>query len=507
MTNSKPTARAPATAMLRDPQDALFLSLQESGLSREAKQFAEFNAVDLAHVTMLIEQGVVPFTEGRALLQALMTLREEGPNVLAMDLNAGSLLHQIEEWLGQQVGTDVAGRLHTGRSRIDQGATVRRMFKRRYLLEVMQELRTVQDALCSLAAEHQTTIMPGYTHMQHAQPWVFGHYLLSIAERLNEDFTRLTQSYARLNRSPLGTVGLVGTFWPLDRERTQSLLGFSGLVENARLGRDATYAADALSALSFVMSTLNDLATDLHIWSTREFGLVETADAFSGTSSIFPQKKNPEALEMIRYAAGGAVTWLGSALAIFRGEGSGDQAMRELPLFDGAAETTRDMLALTSAVLTTVTVRPQRMLELLASSWCTASNLADQLVAEEGLSFRHAHHVVARFVRDAVDAGLVPAEVTSELLDQSAISVLGRSLTVETQVIRDALDPVIFMRTRKTRGSIALTEVEALLSRARAHIVEQTRWLEEQRAAIGKAREALNGAVQAILAQPASQQQ
>lgn len=499
MTHVHSVKSSPATAMLRDPQDGLFLRLQEPGLLREARQFAEFNSVDLAHVTMLAECGVIPLADGQALLGALLELRESGPAVLKMDIKTGSFLHQIEDWLADKVGADTAGRLHTGRSRIDQGATVRRMYKRRYMLAIQAELCGLQEELCILAAPHQGTIMPGYTHMQHAQPWVFGHYLLSIVDRLSEDGERIAQSYVRMNRSPLGTVGLVGTIWPLDRERTANLLGFSGLVENARLGRDATYAADALSTLSFVTSTLNDIATDLHIWSTREFALVETADAFCGTSSIFPQKKNPEALELVRYAAGGAITWLGSALATFRGEGSGDQAMRELPLFDTAAETTLDLLSLMRSIVSSLTVRADRMHALVQSSWCTASNLADCLVAEQGLSFRHAHHVVARFVRDALDLGLLPSEATSEMLNVAAREILGNDLTIETAAVRAALDPVNFMLTRRTRGSIAPAEVEALLERAKRNLTNQTLWLKEQQGAMVRAREELDTAIRSIL--------
>ena len=199
-----------------------------------------------------------------------------------------------------------------------------------------------------------------------------------------------------MNLNPLGAVGLSGTSWPLDRHRTTELLGFSAVLENSKLGREAFYAADAIASLSFIMATLNDLSTDLHLWSSTEFGFVESDDAYCGTSSMFPQKKNPDGLEAVKKAAGGSVTWLATALATFRAEGTGDQAMRDLPLLDDALETTEGMLELLTGIVSTLVVHQERMRKALDGSWCTASNLADVIVRKTGLSFRQVHHVVAR---------------------------------------------------------------------------------------------------------------
>ena len=267
------------------PADTLIKYYDVPGLAREKRQMREFNQVDLAHTVMLAEQGILTPNVAKMILQSLIELRGMEPAAFPIDPLRGSFLLQVEAHLFSRVGEDIGGQMHTGRSRIDQGTTVRRLYERNRILDVMERLNQFRGALIEKAARHSRAIMPGYTHMQQAQPWVFGHYLLSIAAQLAEDFERLTQTYARVNLNPLGAVGLSGTSWPLDRHRTTELLGFGAVLENSKLGREAFYAADAIASLSFIMATLNDLSTDLHLWSSTEFGFVESDDAYCGTSS------------------------------------------------------------------------------------------------------------------------------------------------------------------------------------------------------------------------------
>ncbi|PVY77870.1 argininosuccinate lyase [Cupriavidus alkaliphilus] len=470
------------------------------GLERERKQFHEFVAVDLAHVTMLVEEGIVSGETGRAILRQLLTIRQMQPSEFPVDARKGSFLLQVESYLFNAVGEDVGGQMHTGRSRIDQGATVRRLYKRNRILDVMDQLNAFQDALAEQARRHAHTIMPGYTHMQQAQPWVFGHYLLSFSSRLHDSFERLAQAYGRVNRNPLGTVGLVGTSWPLNRARTTELLGFDGQVENSKLGREAFDAADAICALSFIMADLNDLATDLHIWSSTEFGLVESDDSYSGTSSIFPQKKNPVALETIRRAAGPAVTWLGAALATFRAEGTGDQAMRSVSHIDEALATTESMLDLFTGVIETLIVHQDRMSESLKGSWCTSSNLADLIVRERRLSFRQVHHIVARAVRNCVAQALRADQLTSARLDEAALETVGVALNLGDTAVRDALDPVRFVETRITDGSVGPHQVARLLARAAQERAADQQWVRDARHRLSRAQLALDEAVGKLVA-------
>jgi len=472
------------------------------GLEREKRQFREFVAVDLAHTTMLVEEGIISSDVGSAILKQLLRVKGMQVTDFPTDVRKGSFLLQIESYLFDAIGEDVGGQMHTGRSRIDQGATVRRLYKRNRMLDVMDQLNLLQVAIARKAEQHSRTIMPGYTHMQHAQPWVFGHYLLSFSTRLHDSFDRLSQAYARVNRNPLGAVGLAGTSWPLNRDRTTTLLGFDGIVENSKLGREAYYAAEAISALAFVMADLNDLATDLHLWSSTEFGMVESDDSYCGTSSIFPQKKNPAALETIKKAAGEGVTWLSTALATFRAEGTGDQAMRELPLIDSALATTEGMLDLFTGVMETLIVHEDRMAASLAGSWCTASNLADVIVRETGLSFRQVHHVVARVVRNSLAGGIKPKQLCGKDLDAAAMETIGRTIGMSDEQVRDALDARRFVETRITAGSVSPHEVDRLLENARAERDTDCAWVAHARQKLAMAQAELDSAVARILNNP-----
>ncbi len=481
------------------PAEQLMRHYQKPGLAREQRHFRDFVAVDLAHTAMLVEEGILARDAGAAILKTLLEIRDLSVDAFPVDPLKGSFLLQVEAYLTQRIGEDTAGRMHTGRSRIDQGATVRRRFKRNRMLAVMARVLQLQGALIAQAKRHARTIMPGYTHMQHAQPWVFGHYLHSFCTRFREDFQRMVECYARMNLNPLGTVGLSGTSWPLNRQRTTELLGFSGLVENSKLGREAYYAAEAIAALSYAMCDLNDLATDLHVWSTTEFGLVETDDAFCGTSSIFPQKKNPSALETIKRAGGGAVTWLANALATYRAEGTGDQAMRTLPMIEEAFDTTEGMFDLCTGVVNTLIVHEGRMRELVTGSWCTASNLADVIVREEGLSFRQTHHIVARLVRICLAEQVPPSKVTVAMLNRAAEEITGHALNLPASKLHEALDPGVFVRTRATTGSVAPAEVDRMLAAEEQTLAQAAAWLAAENTRLADAERKLDRAVRQIV--------
>ncbi len=492
-----------AEARLSSPPSERLVKYHDlPGLEREKGQFKEFVAVDMAHTTMLVEQGIISQEVGRAILQQLRRIKGMQAAQFPTDVRKGSFLLQIEAYLFEEIGEDIGGQMHTGRSRIDQGATVRRLYKRNRMLDVMDQLNALQVAIADQAGQHARTIMPGYTHMQHAQPWVFGHYLLSFSTRLHDSFDRLTQAYARANRNPLGAVGLAGTSWPLNRNRTTELLGFDAIVENSKLGREAYYAAEIISALAFVMADLNDLSTDLHLWSSMEFGMVESDDSYCGTSSIFPQKKNPAALETIKKAAGEGVTWLATALATFRAEGTGDQAMRELPLIDSALATTEGMLDLLTGVMETLIVHKDRMAASLAGSWCTSSNLADVIVRQTGLSFRQVHHVVARLVRNSLAAGIAPAQVTGSDLDAAAQETIGRPIGMVDATIREALDARRFVETRITAGSVAPSEVDRMLAQAKTDYQADCAWVARARQKLALANAELDSAISRIIADP-----
>ncbi len=478
LNNTPPVGRALVEARLAAVPSALMVALYEAPhLAREIRQFDEYLQVDVAHTIMLAQQGILEPAHAGLILATLQEIATLGADHFPLDPAQGSFLLQVEAYLFQRIGESVGGRMHTGRSRLDQGPTVRRLYKRRHLLKVLDSLMGVQEVILGVAARHTGTVMPGYTCMQHAHPTTFGHYLLSFSTKLSDDFDRLRAAYARLNLNPLGAAGLSGTSWPINRALTTELLGFDGLVTNSKLAREAYYAAEVAAALSFVMATLNDLATDLHLWSSHEFGFVETADEFCGTSSIFPQKKNPAGLEAVKFAAGGATTWLASALATFRAEGTGDVVMREVPLLDEAFSSTDGSLKLMEAILASLTVHEKNMARAADAHWSTATNLADQMVRDGNLSFREAHSVVARLVRTCIDRSVGVQDVTSELVADAAQALGISDPGLPTDQIRSCLDARAFVQTRLSEGGAAPGQIASLIALAELTVQEQNQWL------------------------------
>lgn len=489
-----------AARLTKPPSAHLKQFYQLPGLEREKKQFDEFCQIDLAHTVMLVEREIVSKAVGRQLLAALLEVRGLGFSGLGVDADRGSLLFQIEAYLAEKVGDDIAGAVHTARSRIDQSATARRLFKRSGLLQVMDRIIFLQDVLIRAAEQYASTLMPSYTHLQQAQPGNFGHYLLSFASRLQSDFTRCAEVYSRVNLNPLGAVGLSGTAWPIDRDRTAELLGFDGIVYNSKLGREAYYAAEIAASLSFIMSDLNDLATDLHIWSSNEFSLVELDDSYCSTSSIFPQKKNPVTLETIKVAAGPAVAWFTSALATFRGEGTGDQAIRSVSLLDSAFVTTANMLELAAGIVATLQVHEERMSELLAASWSTTSNLADVLVRQYGLSFRQAHHVVARVVRICMVEGVPRSAVSTDIVQRASIETIDYEINMADTDLVAALDPSEFVLSRVSAGSVGPSEVAHMLTMEKDALARGRSWMQTTRGRLTSANKKLDKSIAKLLA-------
>src|SRR5262249_9738260 len=243
----------------------------------------------------LVETGILDRPRGARLLGGLQEVLDLGPEGFPWDRRSGSYLVQIEHFLASRVGEDVAGRLQTGRSRNDQDAAADllylrdpRLYLRDPLLQVAGQLAELQRAVLDRAREHAATVMPGYTHFQHAQPWTFGHWLMRQASALERDLERLQGAFTRTNRSGLGGAANAGTSWPVDRRRTAGLLGHDGLVLNSTdagvFARD--YIEEDVAVLALLMANLGRLATDLYVWSSWEFGFVEVADGLAGTSSI-----------------------------------------------------------------------------------------------------------------------------------------------------------------------------------------------------------------------------
>jgi len=487
------------TARLGKPPSERFVEhALRAQLNYARHNFYEYCAVDKAHTVMLIERDIVTKAQGGNILALLTEIEQLGPDRFPMDPKFDSFLLQVERYMIERIGEDTAGRMHTGRSRIDHDAAVERLHARNRLLVVIRYMLDLQDTILSLASNHAGTIMPGYTHLQHAQPWTFGHYLLRFADVFARDLARLEGTFARTNLSSLGGAALAGTSWPLDRERTAQLLGHDGIVPNAH---DAgcfspDFSLENAAVLSIYVNNLGRLAGDLYVWHTWEFGFVELSDDYCGTSSIMPQKKNADSLEMVRGWAGQAIGWLPCALGTLKAATSTDCDNDFVgDIMHQASDVAWRATDLMNGALETMTVHAGRMRERAGANWSTANNLADTLVRQCDLSFRTAHHVVGRLVRLAVSEGIPPQEVGAALLDRAAMETINRRLGVSQKLIADALDPAQFVRSRRTKGSVHPQEVEALLRAGREKLASHRAWYTAKHTQIEAAKQMLQAEV------------
>jgi len=486
----------------KTPSERLIKYVNRPEIDSEKRMFYEFNLTDRAHTVMLAEQKIIDHSIAREIVRCLLEMRDLGPEKFPVDPSFGSLLLQIERFMTDTVGENAAGRMHTGRSRIDLHACVIRLWCRRQLLEALKGIAALQKAVLDLAEKHVETVMPGYTHLQHAQPWTFGHYLTGQAYVFARDFQRLREAYNKTNLNPLGTAALAGTSWPLDRDRTSELLGFDGLVKHAK---DAgvfapDYVAEILAVWSILMSNLGRMCGDFYVWVTSEFGLVELDDSYAGTSSIMPQKKNPYPLETIRALAGVATGYLPAALGALKMATSSDCDTVFVDLgLPQAAEAVVNALDFLTGVVETLIVHKEKMAERAGAYWSTASNLADEIVKLKGLSFRTAHHVAGRLVRNAIRENKHPNEVTSEMVDKAAIETIGKTLGLSPETVAKALDPLEFVKSRVTVGSVNPRHVREMIDELRQTVQAEQKWLADRQDWLAQALTKLERAEEQIL--------
>jgi len=466
-------------------------------LRGELEMFSQACHVDQAHTVMLAEGGIIPREDGAKILAVLKQIEGLGADGFPVNPETGSLLLQVEAYLFERLGEEVGGKMHTGRSRWDRGRAIWRLFARDRVLEVQRKLIELKEVALRLSEGHVDTVMPGYTHLQHAQPWTFGHYLTSFFYAFHRDFGRLKQAYGNTNLNVLGTAAQAGTGWPVDRRRTMELLGFDGLVLNSRDVFREDYKADIVAALAQTLSDLNEIASDLLIWSSYEFRMVESSDAYAGSSSIMPQKKNPKALEAVQQKTALGIGYCASAFGALRAGGT--LRSGSIDTLAGALDTAEETLDLMAGILDTLVVHEDRMKELSGAFWSTASNLADVIVREAGISFRRAHHVVARLVRTSIEDGIRPTEVSSDMVDRAAEETIGLTLNLDDDIIHTALDPVGFVNSRVTEGSVNPKEVRKMQKDAGGKLEAEKAWLDERTGMINEALSKLDEAIGAIV--------
>ena len=379
----------------------------------------------LAHAEMLTAQKIISAEDFAAIQKGMTEIRSE--------IEAGSFVWElaledvhlnIEARLTKLIG-DAGKRLHTGRSRNDQVATDIRLWLRGAIDEIQAELTALRSGLLGLAEKHADTIMPGFTHLQVAQPITFGHHVMAYAEMFARDAERLADCRKRVNRLPLGAAALAGTSYPIDRERVAKTLGFDGVCQNSLDAvSDRDFAIEFCATASLVMTHISRLSEELIIWMSPRVGFVDLPDRFCTGSSIMPQKKNPDVPELARGKTGRVNGNLISLLTLMKGQPlayNKDNQEDKEPLFD-SADTLRDTLRIFADMVPHIQVKADVMRAAALQGFATATDLADYLV-KKGLAFRDAHEAVAHAVKACSDKGCDLADLS--LADLRAACDLG----------------------------------------------------------------------------------
>jgi argininosuccinate lyase len=384
----------------------------------------------------------------------------------------------IERHLSNEIG-EVAGKLHTARSRNDQVALDFHLWIRAAILDTSMALTAIQEGLIQQAHEHLDVIMPGYTHMQRAQPVLFAHHLLAYAQMFGRDCERLQDLFKRVNILPLGAGALAGTTFPINRERVAELLHFDGVYENSMDAvSDRDFVVEFLNASALTMMHLSRLCEEIFLWSTGEFGFIELSDSLSTGSSMMPQKKNPDFAELVRGKTGRVYGSLVSILTTMKGLPlcyNKDMQEDKEGSFD-AFDTVVGSLRVVTSMVTTWRVNKVRMRSAAEQGFTNATDAADYLAAK-GLPFREAHEVVGNLVRHCVGRGIA-------LLELSLQEFKGFSPLFEGDIF-EALSLETVVNRRKVRGGTSKDSVQFQLARVRERAQSSSRWIEQTRARIG----------------------
>lgn len=415
----------------------------------------------IAHARMLGKVRVLAPEEAEKIISALQAIHQDiASGRVTFDLNAEDIHSEIERLLTERIGA-IAGKLHTARSRNDQVATDTRLYLREGIDALCEEIRRLQEWLVHTAEQHLHTILPGFTHLQHAQPVSLAHHLMAYFWMLQRDRERLTDCRRRVNQLPLGSAALAGTSFPLDREMVAQELGFDGVCENSLDAvSDRDFVVEFLAGAALVMTHLSRLAEELILWSTPEFGFVELDDSVTTGSSIMPQKKNPDVAELIRGRVGRVMGDLTGALVMLKAlplAYNRDLQEDKGFLFD-ALDTVYDSVVLMHLMLSRAQWRTERMRQAVHGDFSNATDLADYL-ARKGTPFRQAHEVVGRVVQYCLKGGRTLESLQIEELRQFSDLFDADAL--------QAIQPEAVLQTRTTRGGTSPEAVQMQIAHAR----------------------------------------
>ena len=437
-----------------------------SSISFDQRLAEQDIAGSIAHATMLGEQGIIPMEDAEKIVEGLKgILADVRAGKIEWMVDAEDIHMNVETILTQRIG-EAGKRLHTGRSRNDQVALDVRMYAKLAAGETIAMLEDLLDAILTIAQDNLHTIMPGYTHLQKAQPITLGHHMMAYAQMFLRDRERFRAAYRAADVMPLGSGALAGTTYPLNRERVAELLGFSRISQNSLDGvSDRDFLLDYLSAASICMMHLSRFCEELILWNTNEFRFVEMDDAFATGSSIMPQKKNPDVAELIRGKTGRVYGDLMGLLTVMKGLplAYNKDMQEDKEAFFDARDTLVKGLTVFTAMLRTVTFRRDNMEKGASGGFTNATDCADYLV-KKGVPFRDAHAVVGRLVAHCLDEG-------KALLDLTLPELQAFHPAFAQDVFND-LSMLACVEKRRIPGAPAPDMVQAAIDQARKQLAE-----------------------------------
>jgi argininosuccinate lyase len=443
--------------------DALVEALGES-VSFDARLAPWDIRASVAHARMLGAQGIIPKRDVAAIIKGLGAIAKDiDEGRMTWDLALEDVHTNIEAELVRRTG-EAGKRLHTARSRNDQVSTDMRLWTRDQVDEIIALLRDLQSVLIGFAEQHLDVILPGFTHLQHAQPVLLAHHLLAYVEMFHRDRERFREMRKRVNVMPLGSAALAGTPYPIDREAVARDLGFDAVSANSMDAvSDRDYLIEFCADCSLVMMHLSRMSEELILWSSQEFGFVEIGDAFTTGSSIMPQKKNPDVAELVRGKTARVYGDLTALLTLVKGlplTYNRDLQEDKEPVFH-AADTTRLCLAVYAAMIPSISVRRDAIARAMREGFMEATDLADYLV-RRGVAFREAHGVVGRIVRRCIELGRTLGELPLEEYRVFS-AAFGEDLYA-------AIRPETIVAQRDNPGGTAPRRVRAALAKARRRL-------------------------------------
>ena len=410
-----------------------------SSISFDGRMYRNDIQGSIAHATMLGQCGIISVSDSEKIIEGLKgILADIESGKLEMDMTAEDIHMFIEAELTKRLG-DVGKRLHTSRSRNDQVAVDIRMYLRDEIAQIKELVLKLADTLCDMASEHTETVMPGYTHLQRAQPVTLGHHLMAYAQMFLRDLGRLSDTYKRMNECPLGSCALAGTTYPINRETTAELLGFDRPMTNSLDGvSDRDFCVELGCAISLIMTHLSRFSEEIIMWCSWEFKFIDLDDAYATGSSIMPQKKNPDITELIRGKAGRVNGNLMTLLSMLKGlplAYNKDMQEDKEAIFD-SIDNVKLCLKTFIPMIETMKVNKEKMRAAAAGGFINATDCADYLV-KHGMPFRDAYKITGRLVAECIDKGLtletLPLEnykELSELFDEDVY----KAISLETCV-------------------------------------------------------------------------